>query len=420
MFVRCSRPCLFVSAVVFFSILAGCAGYRTPKLAVGAPVHVSPDGVNAAEPAVAAAPDGGSYVAYVEHHGDAGADVYFQKLDEKGQTAGTRFRVNETPDIAKAWRGDPPTIAVAKDGSIDIGWTQKYTDAGAKGNDLVLSVSHDGGATFSSAVKVNDDTVPASHGMHSLAVTGDGRVVMAWLDERNVKTTPHDMSKMSSEMHHEESEPNSEVFSAVSIDGGRTFSANQRIATEACPCCKTTLLAAADGTVYAAWRQVLEGDHRHIAVASSSDGGATFSQATMVSNDQWQIHACPVSGAALASSEKGEVEVAWYTEGAAGPAGLYFAHSHDGGKTFSERKLVSDAAKAGTPTLVPSPDGLTAIFAAKDGNIQVVRLSEHADPQGASSLPNASIASAAITKNGPIFVFARMDNDVSSIWFSRS
>ncbi len=401
-------------------MLAGCAGTRMPTALVTAPIHISPEGSNAAEPAVSAAPDGGSYVTYVEHHGDAGADVYLQKLDDKGQPAGARIRVNETPDIAKAWRGDPPTIAVAKDGSINIGWTRKYTDANAKGNDLILSVSHDGGATFSSGVKVNDDTLPAAHGMHSLAVTADGRIVMAWLDERNLKTMPHDMSKMSSDMHHEEAEPNSEVFSAVSTDGGKTFSPNQKIATEACPCCKTTLLAAADGTVYAAWRQVLEGDHRHIAVANSKDGGTTFSQATMVSNDQWQIHACPVSGAALSSSENGEIEVAWYTEGTAGPAGLYFSHSHDGGKTFGERKLISETAKAGTPTLVRAANGLTAVFAGKDGNIQVVSLSDHADTQSASNLPNAAIASAAVTKNGPVVVFARTENDASSIWFSRS
>ena len=420
MFARWSQQWALVVLGVSFLILAGCAGIRMPAVAVSAPVHISPDGVNAAEPAVAAAPDGGSYVTYVEHHGDAGADLYFQKLDDKGQPAGSRVRINETPDIAKAWCGDPPTIAVTKDGAIFIGWTRRFTDANAKGNDLMLSVSHDAGATFSNGVKVNDDTLPASHGMHSLAVTSDGHIVMAWLDERNIKTTPHDMSKMSSEMHHEESEPNSEVFSAISTDGGKTFSQNQKLTTEACPCCKTTLLAAADGTVYAAWRQVLEGDHRHIAVASSKDGGATFSQPTMVSNDQWQIHACPVSGAALSSSEKGEVEVAWYTEGAAGPAGLYFAHSHDGGKSFSERKLISDTAKSGTPTLVQDGDSLTAIFSGKDGNTQVVRLSEHADMAGTSRLPNAATASATVTKNGPVFIFSRVENDISSIWFSRS
>jgi hypothetical protein len=420
MFVRWSRAWALIFLVVFCCILAGCAASPLPATVVSAPIHISPDGVDAAEPAVAAAPDGGSYVAYVEHHGDAGADVYFQKLDEKGGAIGPRVRVSETSDIAKAWRGDPPTIAVSSDGCIYIGWTRKYTDANAKGNDLILSVSQNGGASFSTGVKVNDDTLPASHGMHSLATTVDGRIVMAWLDERNVKAAPHDMSKMSSTMHHDDAEPNSEVFSAVSTDGGKTFSPNQKLASEACPCCKTTLLAAADGTVYAAWRQVLEGDHRHIAVASSRDGGATFSKETMVSNDQWQIHACPVSGAALSSSEKGEVEVAWYTEGTAGPSGLYFAHSHDGGKTFSERKLISDAAKAGTPTLVQTTDGLTAIFAGKDGNVQVVRLFEHAETKGISSLSNAAVASAAVTKNGPIFVFSRMENDVSSIWFSRS
>src|SRR3982750_4000429 len=106
--------------------------------------------------------------------------------------------------------------AIAPDNTIYIGWTRKFADENAKGNDLLLSASHDGGKTFGEPVKVNDDTKPASHGMHSLAVDKQGRVYLPWLDERNVTQPPHLMNMEGGAVHREEAEPNSEVFYSYS------------------------------------------------------------------------------------------------------------------------------------------------------------------------------------------------------------
>jgi hypothetical protein len=88
--------------------------------------------------------------------------------------------------------------------------------------------------------------------------------------------------------------------------------------------------------VYVSWRQVLDGDHRHIAVASSSNGGESFSPRAIVSNDNWQIAACPVSGAAITATTSA-LNVVWYTAGAEGQAGYYTATSTDGGAKFGTR-----------------------------------------------------------------------------------
>ena len=130
--------------------------------------------------------------------------------------------------------------------------------------------------------------------MHSLAVAKDGRIYVGWLDERNIHK-PKPSTK--AEGHHMES--NRDLFIAHSTDGGRTFSPNRKVASEACPCCKTALAVANDGTLYAGWRQVLPGSFRHIAVMSSTDGGASFSSPVIVSDDRWMIQGCPVSGPSL-------------------------------------------------------------------------------------------------------------------------
>ena len=325
--------------------------------------------------------------------------------------------VNSHRGEAKAWRGDPPTVAIAPDHAIYIGWTRKFADESAEGNDLVLSSSHDGGKTFGEPLKVNDDTKPESHGMHSLAVDRQGRVYLAWLDERNVVKPPHVMNMDGGAMHHDEAEPNSEVFYSYSADGGKTFAANKKISSDVCPCCKTSLLAAYDGTIYASWRQVLKEDHRHIAVAHSTDQGASFSAGVVVSNDNWQINACPVSGAAMASSASNAIDVVWYTAGAAGQAGIYFTRSTDGGKTFGDRILVSNEAGAGTPALLEQNGQTMAIFPATDG--QAITATWTGTPTNALKVTKTGEATAPAAATG-ITAFVREGEGQNSVWLIAS
>ena len=313
------------------------------------PLRVSAEGTDAAEPAVVAGRDGTAYVAWVEHRGKE-ADVWLSHLDAEGKPLRSPVRVNAKAGEATAWHGDPPTLAVAPDATIYVGWTARAAEKG-HANTLYLSASRDGGQSFAPPVKVNDDEKPCAHGMHSLAVGADGRVYVAWLDERNVEPPPPAPAPKHGSGH-EQKEPNSEVFFAASTDGGRTFSANRRIATEVCPCCKTSLAVGADGRIYASWRQVLPGDFRHIAVASSTDGGQTFSSPVVVSDDKWQIAGCPVSGAALVAATDGALHVVWYTAGEAGTPGLYRTESRDGGRTFAPREPLARSSGRGTPVLL--------------------------------------------------------------------
>jgi hypothetical protein len=196
--------------------------------------------VDSAEPAIAASPDGSVYVVWVNHTPNAQADVMLANFNANGEMQGTAVRVNQKPGITTAWRGDPPTIAVAPDQTVFVGWTARANLGSGHATDLYLSASKDHGKTFGEATKVNDDTKPGVHGMHSLTVGNDGRIYMAWLDERNI--TPMVMKEKKTDKNSgRHMESNREVFVASSIDGGRTFTANQRVATEACPCCKTSL-----------------------------------------------------------------------------------------------------------------------------------------------------------------------------------
>jgi hypothetical protein len=378
-------------------------------------VLVSAEGVDAAEPATAVAPDGSFYVAWVNHAPENRADVMIGRY-EPGKTPAPAVRVNPEAGTATAWRGDQPSVAVGKNGSVYVVWTERVEANDKKGTDLYLSVSSDLGKTFAAPVKINDDKVPAAHGMHSLGVAGDGHIYVSWLDERNV-VTPKPSTK--AEGHHMES--NRELFIADSNDGGRTFSRNRKIAADACPCCKTAMAIASDGTIYVGWRHVLPGDFRHIAVTTSADAGATFSKPVIVSDDKWVLHGCPVSGPSLSVADNGTLKVLWYAAGEANAPGLYIAESKDKGRSFSDRQIVAQEGVRGTPVLTAGADVDLAIWemaSAQGSETKFRAIGQNGPPVSIGS--NVELPAAAVSKNELFVAYVSKVKEKRSIWLIKA
>lgn len=387
------------------------------------PLRVSAENTDAAEPAIAAARDGSAYVAWIEHRAKREADLFVARLDREGRMTGAPVRVNPKEGEAKGWRGDPPTVMVAPDKTVYVGWTARLGVEG-HGNNLYLSASRDEGRTFDPPVKVNDDEKPASHGMHSLAVSTDNRVYVAWLDERNVAPLPEQMPGMNQKTM-EHAEPNSEVFFAVSTDGGRTFTKNQKLAGEACPCCKTALAVGTNNQVYVSWRQVLPGDFRHIAVAASTDAGLNFASPQIVSDDTWKITGCPVSGPGLSVAGDGALRVVWYTAGERGSAGLYWAESRNNGQSFTERKLLAPGQVRGNPSLMADEkNNLIAVWESDDEReprlLNAQLAANGAAIVGPPLADSAELPSVATTGEQLLIGYIVSSKDQRSIWIARA
>ncbi len=309
-------------------------------------VRVSADGKYASESSIAAMPDGRIFVVWSELDADRKHDIFIREFDANLAPKGTAVRVNPNPGAARTWYGDAPSVLASPEGKIYVAWNRLYPD-GAAGNDLVLSTSTDGGKTFGEPLKINDDTAPASHGMHGMTIDSRGRVLISWLDERYLKRAEA-TSRTSSEgpflamfFHHtptpaakepEAEEPDAELYFAIVADG-KLDGPNRKIGAEICPCCRVTLATAADGSVYIAFRKVWPGQFRHISIVRSTDGGATFSEPTQVSDDRWKLYACPVSGAAI-RAKRSELEIVWFSGGERAEKGVYRAVSTDRGTSF--------------------------------------------------------------------------------------
>ena len=404
-------------------LLAGCktnslrASHAMPGLSE--PIRVSSENVDAAEPAIAAAPDGSVYVVWVDHGVKNEADVMIARFTSNGRMEHPAIRVNSKPGVATAWRGDPPTIAVAPDHTVYVGWTARVESDSGHATDLNLSWSKDHGQTFSPAMKVNDDTKPAVHGMHSLALGNDGRIYLAWLDERNIAPVEMNDTKMDPGVKGHHMESNRELFVASSGDGGNTFTPNQRVATNVCPCCKTALAIGPDNRVYLSWRQVLPGDLRHIAVNSSVDQGKTFSTPKIVSDDQWMIAGCPVSGPAISVAQDGSLRVLWFSAGKNGQTGLYSSISTDQGGSFLSRQLVSGGETQGTPVLASYASRVRAIWASNEANSQKIftagLLTGNRNQQEGLMVADGTLPAATQTSTNLLVAYVTKDNEHQEI-----
>lgn len=410
------KKILGMGVVVSLLLVTGCARFAADasRATVSQPVQISAPDVDAAEPVTATAPEGGFYVAWVNHNADSQSDVMLARFNSDGVAAGSPVTVNQRAGTATAWRGDPPSVAVG-DKSVYVLWTARVEADGKKGTDLYLSASHDQGKSFAPGVKVNDDKLPGAHGMHSLAVARDGKIYVAWLDERNVNA-PQPSKHAGG--HHMES--NRELFIAHSSDGGKTFSANQKVAENACPCCKTALAVSADGTLYASWRQVLPGNFRHIAVASSTDGGANFSAPVIVSDDRWVLQGCPVSGPSLSIAANGTLRVVWYAAGEGDAPGLYFAETRDKAHTFSPRSLLMQETVKGTPALAGAKDRAVAIWQGALGQQPETKMRELGGAGAAVSIAaNAELPSGVLTNNKLFVAYITKVGEKRSVWLAK-
>ena len=215
-------------------------------------------------------------------------------------------------------------------------------------------------------------------------------------------------------------ESNGDLYLSYSADGGRTFSANRKVASEACPCCKTALAVSADGTLYAGWRQVLPGNFRHIAVASSTDGGRNFSKPLVVSDDHWVLQGCPVSGPSLSVDRaSGSLKVVWFAAGEGNAPGVYFAESKDKGQSFTPRQLLSQESVRGTPALTATQNNAIALWQTAD--TAEIKIRTLGNAGSALSITAGAELPAGVFSNDKLFVaYIGKETEKRSIWLKRA
>ena len=241
-----------------------------------------------------------------------------------------------------------PKIEVARDGSVLVTWTQvlpqKYS-----GN-VRFSRSVDSGRTFSRPITLNDDGRVTSHRFDSLAIDGDSRVMIAWLDARD-----RDAAREKGEEYRGVS-----LYTAQSFDNGESFGRNRRIQEHTCECCRTALTWSRDGPVVLL-RNIFGANTRDFAVVNLDKGGIR-----RVNRDEWQVDACPHNGGSLATDRRGQLHLVWFTNGAVGQ-GLFYKRI-DGDWESEPRPIGNPDAQANHASVAALGETVILTWREFDGN----------------------------------------------------
>ncbi|MEZ4703416.1 MAG: sialidase family protein [Rhodothermales bacterium] len=414
-----------------FLILAGCepdAGAPAPEPhAQSAPVLRAASTVtDALTPTTAVDPEtGAAYLAFFRKDGDQ-TNVYLARREPGASAWSEAVRVNSVPGDASPHAQAPAQVAVGPEGHVYVAWTNAIPIEGRRfpASNLLFARSTDEGRTFNEQRAVNSDADArtSSHTFHDITVGRDGVVYVSWLDSRKrdaataAAETPVRPAGMGEHSHHAGSSelPGTELWVASSRDGGDSFSAGTVVAGGTCQCCRTSMAVANDGSVHIVWRHIFGENERDMAIAHSTDGGATFSAPSRIHADHWEIDGCPHAGPSLVIDAQGQYHVGWYT-GEPTRAGIYYARSENG-TTFSEPQALVTG--VGVSQVKLSGNGLpTVLVAWEDKHSQSVRLG-YATPSGVESLEAgfeaATLPAISASPNGWIAV-AQEGSDVAIV-----
>jgi hypothetical protein len=361
-------------AVVALLTLAACDRASLEVTPLASPAS----GTDAGDAALAVAPDAPTvFFAWVA--GDTGArHLWIARSTDAGATWSAPVRVTATPDDIGAPHGESaPRLVAAAGGKVGVVWSRSVPVPGRRwpASEIRFARSLDGGASWSQAVTLNDDSTgaPGTHTFHGATWSGDDGIVAAWLDERGGAAFPSHHHASEDESAAPTMESDARIFVTSSSDFGASWSPNRAVWGAVCPCCRVALAREPSGGVVAAWRQHFPGSIRDVVTAPLLPAPA---EPARVHRDDWEYPGCPHTGPAMAIDAKGVRHITWYTGRPEGP-GIFYGRIVPG-DTAARRAvpLVTGAGfQTGHGTIAPLGDGgALAAFDVDEGGGRAIRL----------------------------------------------
>jgi hypothetical protein len=318
----------------------------------------------------------------------AGGQVLVASSKDAGQTFSTPAQVTQGK-LELDWGPDArPKIDVDRSGNIALAFSI-FKDKAFNGQ-VLYSRSTDGGKTFAPPQPITDNM--ESQRFEALEFGPDGTLFAAWLDKRNRVPVQQSGKKYEG----------ADLFFATSRDGGATYTQAKLATDNTCECCRLGLAFDGSGHPVVVFRNIFEGSIRDHAIVTFVDL-ATPGEVHRVSQDDWQIAACPHQGPSLTIGPAGTYHVAWYTNGKI-RKGVFYAQSRDGGKTFSDPLPVGQPAKSPSrPFVIAGSQGTAMVWKEFDGEKTSVNLMTSADDGKTWSQPRV-VATTADSSDHPLLV----------------
>lgn len=287
-------------------------------------------------------------------------------------------------DLFVNW-ADFPSLALGADGSVGAQWLVRGGGA-AFAYGIRFAVRGSDGEWTEPGIPHGRDRA-AEHGFVSLLSDAQGKFELVWLDGREMER--------GGEM---------ELRHTTWRDG--QFEPERILDDDVCTCCQTDAVVFGEQR-FVAYRDHAAGEIRDISYVRFD--GADWSAPAPLSNDGWQIGACPVNGPALAAHER-SLTLAWFTQADDEPR-VWAKRSEDFGETFGEAQRVDNGNPIGRVDVAVLDDGSAVIaWLERAGSEAVVSLRRFVDEQPGPILELGRTA--AHRGSG----FPRLATDGSTIW----
>jgi hypothetical protein len=248
--------------------------------------------------------------------------------------------------------GATPRFVKDVNGNPVLSWVEKEGD---KVNRFFFAISKDGGVTFSEKmmVKVPETISTHAEGMPKMAFKKNGEIVASFEMSKPTPTerfagnlyyvVSKDNGKTWTEpqtVHQDVTAGKSHSFSDITTlpDGqigfvwldeklgkytGRSVKFRQTLSdgtlspeivvdSNACQCCRTNLFIDSDKNIHILYRDMLADGSRDISHVISKDGGKTFSDGKVIFDDKWKVNACPHTGPSITQVGK-DLYATWFT-----------------------------------------------------------------------------------------------------------
>ena len=239
----------------------------------------------------------------------ADGHVRLRHSDDLGKTLSPPLYVNAVAEPIYDEGENRPKITFGSKGELYVSWSQPRAKPWT--GFVRFARSSDGGAHFSAPITVHHDRAEITHRFDALAVDGHGRVVIAWIDKRDVEAAQA------------KGQPylGAAVYYSWSDDAGKSFVPERKLMDNSCECCRIALARTPGGEVAAFFRGVFGDNIRdHAFALLPTDGKAPHPERATF--DGWRIAACPHHGPGLAIAADGTRHAVWY-EAKSGPAIWY-------------------------------------------------------------------------------------------------
>jgi RHS repeat-associated protein len=218
---------------------------------------------NGGGPAIAFGADGGAYAVWVENAAGLNS-IHFARRDPATGSWGPSEVVAQATTSTDV---NAPAIAVDGANNVYVVWNRFQCSGGCFDPDIYFSKRTASTGTWSSSVRVSDDTTGKWQFDPAIALSPTGAAVAVWVDWRGGGSKKN-------------------IYSSRLPAGSSTWAANIQVTSNTSAAKASPRVAiGVDGTAYAAWADERNGGQDDIYFASLPSGSSTWSANVKVSDD---------------------------------------------------------------------------------------------------------------------------------------